>query len=101
MTAVAEHFPEAGCGCGELHCGGANCGEVWPCSRVDDRARRHYTHTQWFTRTGHCGGCGGPADYCTCRPNVPCGCAHLHPMGSAYAPDALAKFTDTEQTALW
>lgn len=47
----------------------------------------------FFTRTGHCGVCGGPGSYCTCR--KPCPCAHLHTVGSGLADDALDAFADT------
>lgn len=40
-------------------------------------------HEQWYRETGHCGGCGGPGNYCSCSASVPCGCRGLHEMGSA------------------
>ena len=47
----------------------------------------------FYRRTGHCGVCGNPGTYCTCR--KPCGCAALHEVGSAYRPGALAAFIET------
>lgn len=47
---------------------------------------------RWFERTGHCGGCGLPGGYCECTPDQPCGCRHLHPLGSAADADALDRF---------
>jgi hypothetical protein len=59
---------------------------------------------EWFERTGHCGRCGDPGGYCTCRGQCPC--AHLHPPGSARDEDALDRFTqpvaiDDIQPDLW
>ena len=45
---------------------------------------------EWFERTGHCGVCGQPGEFCVCR--KPCGCAHLHPVGSGLEPDAVEAF---------
>lgn len=47
---------------------------------------------EWFERTGHCGRCGQPGDYCTCTAASPCGCGHLHPVDSARDADALDRF---------
>lgn len=46
----------------------------------------------WFTRSGHCGGCGQPGDFCLCTPRNPCGCRELHPMGSGLDADPLTVF---------
>jgi hypothetical protein len=50
------------------------------------------TDSEWFERTGHCGRCGNPGEYCTCTKGNPCGCADLHDMGSARLPAALEAF---------
>jgi hypothetical protein len=49
-------------------------------------------HVAWFKRTGHCGQCGNPGNYCTCPPTKPCQCHELHEMGSGLTPDALEQF---------
>jgi len=59
---------------------------------------------QWFLDTGHCGACGNPGHYCTCR--TPCPCADLHPVGAGFADDALDTFTapqpvSDDQSGLW
>jgi hypothetical protein len=51
-------------------------------------------HIAFYRRTAHCGGCGNPGTYCTCRKGEACGCADLHEMGSAYRPGALGQFLD-------
>lgn len=50
------------------------------------------TDAEWFATCGHCGHCGNPGEYCTCTPRDPCGCRHLHDMGSAKVVDALKAF---------
>lgn len=57
----------------------------------------------WFQRTGHCGGCGQPGDFCLCTDRSPCGCRELHPMGSGRAADPAAVFAvaDADQDSLW
>lgn len=49
---------------------------------------------EWFTRTGHCHGCGQPGNFCLCRDSEPCGCRAYHPMGSGREPDALGQFVE-------
>jgi hypothetical protein len=65
--------------------------------RDDEAAKLAWTGTdaEWFERTGHCGHCGDPGDFCTCGARDKCGCAHLHPMGSARLEDALEAFMPT------
>lgn len=70
---------------------------TWQQQRDAERARREAAkieHPAWFERTGHCGGCGNPGNYCTCTTANPCGCRALHPMSSANREDALAQFSD-------
>lgn len=55
-------------------------------------------HRDWFARTGHCGACGNPGDYCTCT--APCGCGGLHEVGSARDPDSLDRFAAEEPVAV-
>lgn len=56
-----------------------------------DRQVREIT---WFEATYHCGRCGQPGGYCLCTEARPCGCSHLHDMGSGLRPDALDQFAD-------
>lgn len=70
-----------------------------------DRQVRDIT---WYEATYHCGRCGQPGGYCLCTDAAPCGCAHLHAMGSGLRPDALDTFAEQpavpvsdEQVELW
>lgn len=60
---------------------------------------------EWFERTGHCGNCGNPGEFCTCHAKDPCACRHMHRMGSAREPGALEAFADAapsaDQEVLW
>lgn len=55
----------------------------------------HVEHSEWFTRTGHCGGCGQPGDWCQCHEKAPCGCRELHVMGAGIGRDPAEMFADT------
>lgn len=73
---------------------------------VDTATRRPLSEEEqadWFTRTGHCGACGDPGDYCTCLPAQPCGCSALHTQGSGLSETALNTFRalHAEQGDLW
>ena len=46
----------------------------------------------YYTQTGHCYGCGAPGTFCQCRDSAPCGCRHLHDMGSGLAADPTVVF---------
>jgi hypothetical protein len=46
----------------------------------------------WFERTDHCHGCGQPGGFCLCSDARPCGCQHLHAMGSGIGVDAAEVF---------
>lgn len=37
---------------------------------------------RWYRKSGHCGGCGQPGEFCLCRETKPCACRRYHPMGS-------------------
>jgi hypothetical protein len=54
--------------------------------------RKAVGHIDWFERTGHCGGCGQPGAYCLCTDARPCGCRHLHAMGSGRDADPIELF---------
>lgn len=46
----------------------------------------------WYQRTGHCGACGCPGDWCQCP--RPCGCRDLHPVGSGIGRDPAVVFAE-------
>jgi hypothetical protein len=46
------------------------------------RVERAAQHADWYDRSGHCGLCGAPGDWCQCTDRDPCGCRELHVMGS-------------------
>lgn len=72
-------------------------GLCWGCAstaRAEQRRTRLLTDIAWHAKTGHCGGCGQPGDWCQCTPRAPCGCHDLHPMGSGIGRDPLDLFTD-------
>ena len=56
------------------------------------------TDAEWFARTGHCGRCGQPGDWCQCYPADACGCRDLHVMGSGRGRDPVEVFADTAPT---
>lgn len=60
------------------------------------RAEKLAADVAWFQRTGHCGGCGQPAQFCLCTDRTPCGCRTLHTMGSGIAADPLDVFAAPE-----
>lgn len=53
-----------------------------------------YSQREWFERTGHCGGCGQPGEFCLCAPARSCACRDLHPMGSGIKAAAVEVFAD-------
>jgi hypothetical protein len=70
------------------------CTKRRPCTRcarreASDRVAEAVT---WFERTDHCHGCGQPGAYCLCTEARPCGCAHLHVMGSGVSADPAVVF---------
>lgn len=75
------------------------------CEQCKTRGRRRLVREKmsadvaWFERTGHCGGCGQPAEFCLCNRNAPCGCRDLHTMGSGIAADPLEVFAAPEVSA--
>lgn len=64
----------------------------WQAECVNCRRARHAVQREWFDRTRHCGQCGNPGTYCTCR--TPCGCADRHENGSGLRDDALDAFAE-------
>jgi hypothetical protein len=83
-----------------------NCRERKPCPRCAKTSAvvLQAEHVTWFERTDHCGGCGQPGAYCLCTYRHPCGCAHLHQMGSGVDVDPAAAFavaTDDQQGELF
>lgn len=72
-------------------------------SRRTREAEATTSDAEWFERTGHCGRCGNPGNYCTCTDRDPCGCKHLHEVGTARRPDAINAFAtpDETQEELW
>lgn len=79
-------------------CGAYSWGaECWGCRRAREaaeKATKVAADLDWFDRTGHCGGCGQPGNFCQCNPRLPCGCRDLHPMGSGIDADPLATFAE-------
>lgn len=73
------------------------CGRGWFRGDHDSctRTKGHAGHVAWFERTGHCGQCGQPGDYCLCgtAKRDRCGCHELHPVGSGLAADAVDQFS--------
>lgn len=57
-----------------------------------DRIAREQSN--WYARTGHCAACGQPGEWCLCT--APCGCAHLHPVGSGIGRDPAVVYADTK-----
>ncbi len=51
-------------------------------------------HIAFYRRSGHCGACGQPGNYCMCTDNRPCGCRGLHVLGSGLTQDAATVFAD-------
>lgn len=49
----------------------------------------------YYAEHKHCGRCGQPGAFCFCTERDPCGCRHLHTMGSGRLPGALDAFSDT------
>lgn len=74
------------------------CGRGWFRGDHDSCKRKlaNKAHIAWFIKTGHCGQCGQPGNYCTCSTAIRdrCGCHELHPVGSGLHDDALNQFAD-------
>jgi hypothetical protein len=54
--------------------------------------KRRGEERDYCTRTGHCGACGQPGNFCLC--GTPCGCQELHEVGSGRTADAAEVFSD-------
>jgi hypothetical protein len=54
----------------------------------------HNPDAAFYARTGHCGLCGQPGEFCLCWASRPCGCRELHEMGSGRRVDPLEVFAD-------
>jgi hypothetical protein len=64
----------------------------------------HNPDAAWFARTGHCGLCGQPGDFCLCTPRNLCGCRELHPVGTGRTTDPVELYADPldlDQGELW
>lgn len=77
-------------------CNSFRCRPGHPCRRCAKReaGERVAEAVTWFERTYHCHGCGQPGAYCLCTDARPCGCAHLHTMGSGIGADAAEVFAE-------
>lgn len=89
-----------------MTCNGLYCRPGKPCRRCAKReaSDRVAEAVTWFERTEHCHGCGQPGGFCLCSDRRPCGCAHLHAMGSGIDVDPAAAFavaTDDQQGELF
>lgn len=90
---MVHTFCECGWQSAEWDCRGERPGECWHAWHVRGIAQEVADRqSQWFAKTGHCGGCGQPGDYCSCTEAEPCACRDLHPMGSALRDGALDVF---------
>lgn len=57
-------------------------------------SQTEHRDVEWFNRTGHCGKCGQPGNYCRCTWSARCGCRTLHVMGSGLDADAIERFAE-------
>jgi hypothetical protein len=99
--AASERYARTG-SVGSVSCWRWNCRPCKPCQlckRTESEARAP-EHIAWFQRTGHCGQCGEPGNFCKCIDAYPCGCRLMHEMGSGVGVDAADVFADAAPVAV-